>query len=161
MQGDEHRWLASRVNPEKAGSRDSDNGERHVVDLHRLSDGVRIGREAPLPVFVADHGHWRGAGAVILVCDQTSGGGRNAEAAVKPTRYVQPIGDFRLSTGNDIDFPRGGVREQSGQFVTLRAKKLVGGVRVVRAGDRAGLAIPVPAAVLTVNYRRAAFRAPV
>src|ERR1035441_1465397 len=124
MQRDEYRRFSSGIDPEEAGRRDADDGERHVVDQHLLSDGVWIGRESPLPVLVADHGHGGGARAVVLIENQTSGGGRHAEAAVKAARYEETPGGLRLSASDDVDLPRGSVGEQRGQRVALRTQRL-------------------------------------
>ena len=59
MQGDEYRRIASRFHAEKAGGGDANDGERSVVDEQRLPDGIRIPREALLPVLIADDSYGR------------------------------------------------------------------------------------------------------
>ena len=141
VQGEEDGRVLPGIETEEAGSGDADDGERDVVDQQLLANGGGVCGIAPLPVAVAEDGDGRGPGAVVFIEDQTSGGGRHAEAGEVTAGSEHAVHQFGLAFGDKIDMEGGCVREESGKDGVFRVKRRDGGEREVGADAAAAVAV--------------------
>ena len=155
----EEGGIGLRIDPEEAGSADTDHRKREIVEQDRLPDHGRGAVEAPLPIRVSQHHHRRSAGAVVGITEQTSRGGWNTQPAEVVAGNESTGDGFGLAAGDDVEVLRIGVGKQRGEDILFRTQNLIGGEREVGAGG-AALAIAVVASVNAFDYRRAARHVP-
>src|SRR5690348_12861754 len=133
------------VRAEEVRRRDTDHGERNVVDEQLLSGGSR-GAAQPGGELVRDHYDAGCTGAIVRGPDEAAGRGRHAETAEIIAAHVLAADELRLAANSDREIACALVTEHGREEAAIGAEQLESRIRECRI-DKAATGIEETAVV--------------
>ncbi len=103
------------IHAEELRRRDTDHGERDVVDQDGLAYRVRRTAKAPLAIAHADDGDGRRTGAIVPAKKQTARSGRHRQPLKEVARHIFPRGELGHAFDRYVQISSPVVCEEAGQ----------------------------------------------